>query len=311
MRIAVFGSGGVGGYFGGRLAQSGEEVIFIARGEHLRAIRERGLRVDSPEGSFVVKPAQASDDPSTVGVVEVILLGVKAWQVPEVALALRPMVGPSTVVVPLQNGVDAPVQLASVLGNAHVLGGLCHISVYRVGAGYIRHAGIQPRIAFGELDNRPSERIERLRAAFERAGVWVEVPKDIWAAMWGKFLFIASLAGLGAVTRAPVGVIRYLRETRNLLEGAMREVARVAEAKKVRLDADIVSKTMAYVDTLPENATTSMQRDIVEGRPSELDHLSGAVVRLGQELGVATPIHAFIYQTLLPQEKRARNEINF
>jgi len=311
MRVAVFGSGGVGGYFGARLAQSGEEVIFIARGEHLRAIRERGLRVDSPEGNFVVSPAQVSDDPAAVGTVEVILLGVKAWQVPEAAWAMRPMVGASTFVVPLQNGVEAPMHLASVLGNPHVLGGLCHISVYRVRPGYIRHAGIKPHIAFGELDNHPSERAERLRLAFERAGVWAEIPADIHAAMWEKFLFIASLAGIGAVTRAPAGAIRYLSVTRELLEGAMQEIARLAKAKGVHLPADVIEKTMAYVDSLPENATTSMQRDIVEGRPSELADLNGAVVRLGREVGIDTPIHAFIFYTLLLQEKRARGELTF
>lgn len=311
MRVAIFGSGGVGGYFGGRLVQSGEEVIFIARGEHLRVIRERGLRVDSPEGDFVVSPAQVSDAPAAVGTVEVILLGVKAWQVPEAAWAMRPMVGDSTFVVPLQNGVEAPMHLASVLGNPHVLGGLCHISVYRVRPAYIRHAGIQPHIAFGELDNRPSERAERLRAAFERAGVWAEIPADIHAAMWEKFLFIASLAGVGAVTRAPVGAIRYLEVTRKLLVGAMQEVARLAEAKGVHLPAEVIEKTMDYVDTLPESATTSMQRDIIEGRPSELADLNGAVVRLGREVGVDTPIHTFLFYALLLQEKRARGELTF
>ena len=170
MRIAIFGAGAVGGYFGARLAQAGEDVIFIARGEHLRAMRRDGLYVESILGDFRVTPVKATDDPASVGPVDVVLVGVKAWQVPEAAESMRPMVGPETFVVPLQNGVEAPDQLAAVLGKEHVLGGLCRIICARVAPGRIRHAGMEPYVAFGELDNRPSPRAERLRAAFERAG---------------------------------------------------------------------------------------------------------------------------------------------
>ena len=311
MRIAVFGAGAVGGYFGGRLAQAGEEVVCIARGEHLKALRTHGLRVESLKGDFVVQPVQATDDPAQAGVVEAVLVGVKAWQVTEAAETMRPLVGPETFVVPLQNGVEAPAQLAAVLGAQHVLGGLCTIISFVVGPGHIRHVGGEPYIAFGELDNRPGERAERLRQAFAKAGVKVEVPPDIQVAMWEKFLFIASWGGVGAVTRAPVGVLRSLSETRRMVEQAMHEILAVARARKIALSEEAIRKAMAFVDNLPPEATASMQRDIMEERPSELTSQNGAVVRLGQETGVATPVHAFIYQSLLPLELRARGQMQF
>jgi 2-dehydropantoate 2-reductase len=312
VRIAVFGAGAVGGYFGGRLAQAGEEVIFIARGQHLQAMRDEGLRVDSLQGDFVVKPIHATDNPDQIGAVDVVLLGVKAWQVTEAAEAMRPLIGPGTCVVPLQNGVEAPQQLAQRLGDEHVVGGLCKIISFIARPGHIRHTGAEPYIAFGELDNRLSQRVEQLHQAFDRAaGVTVEIPPDIQASMWEKFLFIASLSGVGAVARAPVGVLRDVLETRQLLETAMSEVLAVARAWDISLADDIVGKTMAFIYKLPPGGTASMQRDIMEGRPSELASQNGAVVGLGQEVEVATPLHSFIYHALLPLELRARGQVGF
>lgn len=311
MRIAVFGAGGVGGYFGGCLARAGQEVVFIARGQHLQALRQQGLRVESVRGDFVVHPASATDDPGEVGTVDAVLVGVKAWQVPEAAQAMRPMVGRQTFVVPLQNGVEASDQLAAVLGAEHVLGGLCRIISSLVGPGQVRHAGMEPYVALGELDNRPSQRAERLRQAFEQAGVTAEIPADIHVALWEKFLFIATLSGVGAVTRAPVGVLRTFPETRQMLERAMGEVFAVGQARGVPLSEEALSRTMALIDGLPPEGTASMQRDLMAGRPTELEFLSGAVVRLGGEVGVETPLHAFVYWSLLPLERRARGQVQF
>jgi len=312
MRIAVFGTGGVGGYFGGRLAQAGEEVVFIARGAHLQALQNRGLRVDSLQGDFKLPPLQATDDPGQVGVVDMVLVGVKAWQVAEAAEAMRPLMGSETVVVPLQNGVEAPAQLAAVLGERPVLGGFCRIVSFMVEPGYIRQAGGDAYIAFGELDSRPSQRAERLRRAFARAaGVKVEIPADIQAAMWGKFLSICAWSGLGAVTRAPAGVWRSLPETRQMWQQGLREVWAVAQARQIALAEAVIDQTIAYVDALPPAATASMQRDIMSGRPSELEAQSGAVVRLGRQAGVETPVHAFIYHSLLPLELQARGQVQF
>jgi 2-dehydropantoate 2-reductase len=311
MRIAIFGAGGAGGYFGAQLARAGEEVIFIARKEHLQAIRTYGLRVETSKGKIVIQPAQASDNPVQVGVVDAVILGVKAWQVTEAARIMKPMIGPETFVVPLQNGVEASSQLAVILGAKHVLGGLCGTMSWIVGPGHIRSIGEVHFIKFGELDKRPSERTEQLRKAFERAGVKVEVPSDIHVALWEKFLFVVSFGGVGAVTRAPIGVIRTLTETRRLLEQCMHEIFEVARARQIALSDGIVEKTMMFLDSLAPSGTTSLQRDIADGKPSELDAWNGAVVRLGQEVGITTPLHSFIYNSLLPLELQARGQLQF
>lgn len=312
MRIAIFGTGGVGGYFGGRLAQAGEDVTFIARGSHLQAMQADGLRVDSLRGDFVVQPIQATDDPAQIGPVDAVILGVKAWQVPETARALHPLIGPETVVVPLQNGVEAPAHLAAELGAQPVLGGFCRVISYIVEPGHIREAGGNPYVAFGELDNRPSQRTERLRQIFDKAqGLTAEILPDIQAGMWRKFLLIASWSGVGAITRAPLGVWRSLPGTRQMCRRAMGEVVAVAQARDVNLPEESVEQAMAYVESLPDQATASMQRDIMAGRPSELDSQCGAVVRLGREVDISTPTHSFLYHSLLPQEKKARGEVEF
>lgn len=311
MRIAVFGTGGVGGYFGGRLAQAGEDVVFIARGEHLRAMRMHGLQVDSIKGDFLVKPVQATDDPTEAGKVDVVLVGVKAWQIPEAAEAMRPLVGPGTSVLPLQNGLEAPTQLAAVLGNQHVLGGLCGLSTFIVGPGHIRHAGAEPFVKFGEMDNHPSERVKRLQHVFMQAGVTAEIPPDIQVALWMKFLFITGWSGVGAVTRTPLGVWRSLPETRQMAESALQEIVRVAQARDIALPENPVPTTMKMYSSFPPEITSSMQRDMAEGRPSELDAQIGAVVRFGKEADVATPLHEFIYHSLLPLELRARGKVQF
>jgi 2-dehydropantoate 2-reductase len=311
MRVVIFGAGGAGGYFGAQLARAGEDVIFIARGEHLRAIREDGLFVESPTGQTAVRNARATDDPAEVGHADVVLVGVKAWQVTDAAKGIRSMVGPETFVVPLQNGVEAPTQLAAALGSEHVLGGLCSTLSWVAAPGRIRSVGSMNVIKFGELDNRPSERTERLRRAFERAGVRVEVPSDIHVALWEKFLLVTSFGGVGAVTRAPIGVIRAIPETRRLLERCMQEVHAVALARGVALSDSIAVDTMTIVDSMAPSGTTSLQRDIADGKPTELESWNGAVVRLAREAGVATALHEFIYQCLLPQDLRARGKLTF
>ncbi|MEP6472019.1 MAG: 2-dehydropantoate 2-reductase, partial [Acidobacteriota bacterium] len=308
MRVAIFGTGGAGGYFGARLARAGEDVTFIARGEHLQAIRAHGLTVETPHGEIVIQPARATDDPSQAGVADVVLVGVKTWQVVEAAHAMRPLIGPETFAVPLQNGVEAASQLAEVLGASHVVGGVCGTLSWVIAPGRIRSIGDVHFVKLGELDNRVSERCERLRAAFERAGVNVEIPADIRQALWGKFLFVVSLGGVGAVTRVPVGVIRTVPETRQMLIRCMQEILAVARARDVPLADEIVADRLAFIDSLAPDGTTSLQRDIMEGKPSELEAWNGAVVRLGREAGVPTPLHEFIYHSLLPQELSARAE---
>ncbi len=312
MRIAIFGAGAVGSYFGGRLAQAGEDVVFIARGEHLQAMRDSGLRVDSIKGDFVLQSVHATDDPLQVGLVDVVLVCVKAWQTGEAIQAMRPMIGPQTLVISLQNGVEAPSQLAAGLGKEHVLGGLCVIIAFIVEPGHISHAGADPFIRFGELDNSPSERVEKLRQAFDRtSGLTIEIPPDINVAMWQKFIFITAISGVGAVVRAPVGAVRSQPGTRQMLEKAICEIYDVARARNIDLPESVKDKTMEFIDRMPPEATVSMQRDIMNGRPSELEIQNGAVVRLGQEAGVETPVNNFIYHSLLPMEMRARGQLEF
>lgn len=311
MRIAVIGAGAVGGFFGGRLAQAGEDVTFIARGAGLRALQTDGLHVDTPSGAFSVRP-KATGDAASVGPVDLVILGVKAWQVPEAARTAKPLVGPSTVVLPLQNGVEAADQVTAEVGPGHVLGGLCHLIVFLTAPGRVQNMpGLEPSVTFGELDNRPSDRVRQVQEAFGRAGVKAIVSPDILAALWTKFLFIVAFGGVGAVTRAPIGVIRAVPETRAMLEQAMQEVRTLAAARGVALPADAAVASMARLDGLSPAATASMQRDIMEGRPSELEAQNGAVVRLAAQAGVETPLHQFIYQALLPSERRARGEIQF
>jgi len=306
LRFAIVGVGAVGGYFGGRLAGAGQSVTFIARGKTLRALHTDGLHIESPEGDVALSDIHATDQPSGVGPVDTIILGVKAWQVPEVAETLRPMVGPQTAILPLQNGVEAADQLSAALGGEHVLGGMCRIVAMKVEPNRIKHIGVEPFIAVGELDNRPSDRVAALVGALQNAGIAAKTPPDIHVSIWNKFLFIAAVSGVGAVTRVPLGVIRSVPETRELVVRAMHEVRAVAAAKGVSLADDVVDKTMAFLDGMLPESTTSMQRDIMEGLPSELEPIIGAVVRIGRDLGVATPVHQFIHAGLLPMEERAR-----
>ncbi len=309
MRIAVVGVGGVGGYFGGRLAQFGEEVVFIARGDNLRAMRTHGLRIRSPKGDFVVNPVQVVSNPNDVGPVDIVMLGIKAWQVPEVAETIRPLLGTQTAVLTLQNGIEAPQQVAQILGKEHVLGGVCRISAAIEAPGVIRHnsAG-DPAIDFGEWENRISDRTTSLHQTFLRAGIQSEIVPDIQVALWMKFLFITPWSGIGAVTRTPAGVWRRIPETRHLVTLCLEEILSIAQAQTIALPDNAIVATWARYDGLTEAEISSMQRDVIMGRPSELEAQVGAVVRLGQQSGIATPAHTFIYGSLLPLESVARGQ---
>jgi 2-dehydropantoate 2-reductase len=311
LRIAVFGAGGVGAYFGGRLARAGHDVVFIARGDHLGAIRARGLQVESVLGDFVVAPAQATDDPGQVGPVDHVLLTVKTWQLPDVLEAIGPMVGPETAVVTLQNGVEAPAEVAAAVGRERTWPGIAKIFAGVTGPGRVRHVGGPASLAFAEWDDTSSDRVQRLRDELVAAQVAVDSPADIWAALWAKFLFVAPLGGVGAVSRAPVGVLRSFPGTRQLIEDGMAEVLAVARAGGVDLADDIVATTMSFVDDQPAAGTSSLQRDIAAGRPSELEAWNGAVVRLGARAGVPTPLNRFLYDALSPLEARARQQVSF
>jgi 2-dehydropantoate 2-reductase len=305
VKIAVIGAGAVGGYFGGRLAASGNDVVFLVRGMTFEALRSGPLRVKSIKGDFEVK-VRATSDPAEIKGPDAVLVAVKAWQVPAAAEAITKMQAQNSVVIPLQNGMEAPAQLAAALGSGRVAGGLCRIVAEAVGPGEIHHRSAEPSIEFGELEPlRNPERLEQLRDAFAAAKVRCQIPRDISLAMWEKFLFI-MWGSLGAVTRLPIGPIRSSPELRARLVTALEEVAEIARAHSKNLNAETINKTMAMLDTQPAETTSSMQRDIMAGRPSELEAQTGAVVRFGREKRVPTPIHDSIYAELSPLEQRAR-----
>lgn len=302
MRVAVVGAGGVGGYFGGKLAQSGVDLVFIARGKTLDALRTKGLRVDSIKGDFVLPKVKTSME----GKVDVVLVAVKAWQIPEAIAGLKPMLTDDAAVIPLENGLTAPDDIARLLGAEHALGGLCGIVSFVVEPGHIRHAAVEPQIVFGELDNRRTPRVDRIAQTLQRAGVNVEVPPDINRSMWTKFLFIAPYSAIGAASRVPIGVWRSMGETRSLVEGLVREILALAHARNISLADDAFERTMQRYDGLAPDATPSLQRDVMDGKPSELDAQLGAVVRMAHEANVPVPLFETLYAVLLPQEQIAR-----
>src|SRR4051812_26520536 len=306
MKIAVIGAGAVGGYFGGRLASDGNDVVFVVRGKTLDALRAGPLRVDSIDGNFEVK-VQATDNAAELDAIDVVLVAVKAWQVPEAAAAIQQMPARNSIIIPLQNGMEAPADLAAVLGPGRVAGGLCRVVAKAIAPGHIDHFWAAPSITFGELNPLPNrERLEKLRDAFAAAGVRCDIPRDIAPAMWEKFLFITPWGSLGAVTRLPVGPLRTAPESRARLTAALNEVVAIARAEGTDLGDEMVMKTVAILDGLPAETTSSMQRDIMAGQPSELEAQTGAVVRFGRKNRVPTPVHDSIYGELLPLEQRAR-----
>ncbi len=312
MRIAIYGCGGVGGYFGGRLAQIGQDVTFIARGKTLQALKTNGLKVDSISGDFHVTPVKATDDPKTVGVVDIIICAVKDWQVVAAARAMEPMIGPDTLVIPLQNGVEAPSMLMQEIAEDNVLGGMCALIAFQAGPGHIKHTGAGPLVRFGHLDKRPNPNVNRIAEIFNFcSGAKAEIPADINTVMWEKFLLITPWSGIGAVSRAPLGTLLENNETREMLRSCMKEIELLAKARDISLADDVIEKTMRALQAFPKHSTASMQRDIIDGHPSELDAQNGAVVRLAHESGLEVPINEFILTCLRPQELRARGALKF
>ena len=306
MHFAMMGSGAVGGYFGARLAQAGLDVTFIARGVHLAAIQANGLKVKSVDGDFTIHPAKATDDPASVGPVDTVIVAVKTWQLDDVIEQMRPLVGDATAVLPLMNGVEASDRLAAAFGEAQALNGLCRVISHIGAPGVITHVGAVPTIIFGERDSRASDRVQAIAESLRGAGITVDIPDDVDAAVWTKLLFVVSMGGVGAVTRAPMGVVRSMPETRAMLKRCMHEIRAVASGRGITLPDDIVATALSFTDGLPPEGETSLQRDIIAGRPSEVEAWTGAVVRLGREEGVATPVNDVIYASLLPQEMSAR-----
>jgi 2-dehydropantoate 2-reductase len=296
IKIAVLGTGGVGGYFGGRLAAAGHQVSFIARGEHLAALRRDGLAVRSVVGDFTVAPVRATDDTEEIGEVDYVLLGVKTCQLEPAIASLRPLIGAGTAVVTTQNGVDAPHQVADVVGRDAVLPGAVEVIAFLDGPGRVRQIGGGGKLTFAEWDSRPSARVKRLRDALQESGLIASVSTDIWSALWQKFLALGSVGAIATLANAPYGVLRSRPGTRQLIVDSMNEIQQLAKASGINLPADAVDTTVAFLDSLPEAGTTSLQRDINAGKPSELEAWTGAIVRLGRQTGTPTPLNDLLYE---------------
>lgn len=305
MKFVMLGSGAVGSYFGAKLQQAGHEVVFVARGERLRVLREQGLMLHADTEAVTLSVA-VTDDVATLGTADFVLISVKSWQVEEVAQKLSPLRASHTRFLTLQNGVEAPHIVAKHLGAGQVLGGLVRGFFEMEASGAVRHVGVQPTIVFGQMNGPRTAEAQQLLQSLMDAGVHAELLDDIEQALWKKFLLVTSLSGMGAVTRAPIGAIREYAPTRQMLEKVMLEIASVARARGIALPDDVVVRTLQFVDTFPHEVTTSMQRDVMNGLPSELEAQTGAVLRLGREAAVATPVNQYLYDSLILQEMRAR-----
>ena len=304
MKIAVMGSGGIGGYFGGLLAKAGQDVTFIARGAHLEAIQKNGLEVKSVAGDFHIRP-KATHDPASAGQADLVLFSVKAYDTEAAGKQIRPMVGPETAVLCLLNGVDNEEKLAAILGKERVLGGVVHILSTIGGPGVITQSAGPRTIKLGEMDGRVTPRVQRILEVFKAARILAEVSTQIQVDLWEKFLFICAQGGVTALGRLSVGEILACPETADFYRGVMDEVAAVGRAKGVALPADAVDRAMAFARNLQPHTRSSLAYDLSQGNRLEVETLAGCVVRYGREVGIPTPFNFAIYACLRPHHERA------
>ena len=298
MRILVMGSGGVGGYFGARLAQSGCDVSFVARGRQLEAMRATGLRVESLLGDIHLPHVRVSGNPADFGVVDLVLFGVKLWDTEEAARLLAPVMGEHTAVVSFQNGVVKDDILKGILGIRHVMGGVCYVAAAIVEPGLIRHTGTLQKLVFGEYDGAPSPRANRFLQACLGAGIDAAVDTSIERTIWEKYVFLVGLSGVTSLARTPIGDIRSDARARSFLHDMMQEVVQVGRAEGVDLPQDFAAGRLAFIDTLPASMSSSMHGDLERHNRLEVEWLSGDVVRRGRVLGISTPCNRAVFDVL-------------
>jgi len=315
MKIAIIGTGGVGGYFGGKLARAGNDVTFLARGEHLNAIQQNGLTIRSIDGDFKIDTVKATDRIDKIGMADLVILGLKAWQIKEIYKELPAIIKRETTVLPLQNGVLIAEELNEIINQRNIIGGLCRIMSKIDAPGVINHCGLEPSIIFGNLDYYGTERIEMIKSVFDNAEINSQISNDITVDLWKKFISIC-VGGLLAVTKTTYGELRELKETRQLMIELLTEIYVLSQQLWIRIDSDFVSKTISVIDSYPYESTSSLTRDVWDGKPSEIEYQNGTVVRLGEKFGVDTPVNRFVYNCILPMEMKARkkmterNEVN-
>lgn len=306
MNIVIYGTGGVGGYFGARLAQAGNNVTFIARGKHLEAIQKKGLLLKSIKGDYLVYPASATSNLSEITNIDLILVCVKTWQLKEVAEIIKPALNENTVVISLLNGVENQDILCSVIDEKHIVGGLCKVVSKVENYGIINHISYEPTIVFGELNNFKTKRVIEIEQTFKEAGITTILADDIQKEIWTKFLFITTVSGIGALTRTSVDKMVASPEIKKIMLKTAKEILAIANAKGIAISKETIKKQFEIIENQPPNTTASLQRDMMEGKPSELDAQNGTIVKFGKQLGIPTPTNNLIYYCLLQQERKAR-----
>ena len=305
MKIAIMGTGGMGAYYGGLLASQGQDVHFIARGEHLKAMRLNGVQIKSIHGDLTVKPVKATDKPAEIGQVDLVLFCTKTYHTDDAAKAIQPLVGPKTTVMSLQNGIDAAERIGKVVGMEHLLAGATWISSFVESPGVIKQVSTFRRVVVGELDGSQSQRLQAVHEAFKPTGIAIETSDDILKVLWTKFVFISAVSSFGSLTRLPMGDYRSVPETREKILSLMQEVRTLAEAVGVTLDSDVVEKSMKFIDDNLPHIKPSMQVDVENGRRTEIESMIGVIGRKGREKGVPTPVADLVYAALLPVELKA------
>lgn len=308
MKIFVIGAGGVGGYFGGRICEAGYDTTFMLRGKTLQAIKNNGLQVKSILGDFKVYP-KVTDDYSKVREADLIILSVKSWQIEDIALKLKPYLKSTATVLPLQNGADNAERLAKILNENHVIAGLCRIVSKIESPGVIDHFTYEPEVIFGEMDHKPSKRVQGIKVIFDKAGFKNNISDQIQRDIWIKFLFITSISAMGALTRSVLGVMREDPYIRNQLRLTANEIVTVGQALKISINQDDIDRIFALIDKLDYQTTMSLQRDMMENKPSELENFNGFIVKQGDLMKIDTPVNDFIYYSLRPMEEESRKQL--
>ena len=309
MRVLIFGTGGVGGYFGARMAEAGMDVIFLARGDHFEALNNKGLILKSINGDLHLHPIKAVKDTSGVTTeIDLIILGVKAYQIETTTDLLQPIISKNTIILPLQNGVEVVDQLLRRINKKNIIAGFCKIYTKIEGPGIIRHFAHDPELLIGELDNSKSPRIIKLKKELDKAKFKTTIPEDIHAELWKKFMFICSVSGMGALTRITIGEMYESESIRHMIKKTAQEIYELASSKEIILSRNTVNLILHFIEKQPYDSTSSLQRDMMAEKPSELENFNGYIVKEAPKYGLETPINGFIYQCLLPQELKARSK---
>lgn len=306
MNILIYGIGGIGGYFGGKLALTDHHITFIARGKQLKAIQKNGLKVKSILGDFSCRPNLVTDDIEKAPTPDLVIMGVKSWQLSAAAQKIAPILNENSLILPLQNGVDNPHKIMAHIDAKHVLSGFCNLISFIEAPGVVCHFAFPPTLTFGELDNSKSKRILAIDAVFKQADIKSIIPQDIHRELWKKFMFITTISAIGGLCRVPIGELRESEYLNNLMRSTAEEILKVALAKAVDLRPSDIEKVFETITHLDGLSTASTQRDLMAGKPSELETFNGYIVKQAKQFGIPVPVNEMLYECLLPMEKESR-----